>query len=676
MKRLLITAVLLAISISGCQWSSEKDATKFSINPLFTNGMVLQREMRIPVWGKGGPGEIITVEINNKKYTTTVDRNGKWMLKTNILPAGGPYCMKISNKNDLIILKDVMCGDVWICSGQSNMEWPVNKVRNAKKEIAAANYPNIRLFQVSHIASIKPLYAVQGKWTKCTPATVKKFSAVGYFFGRDLYKYFKNVPIGLINSSYGGTPAESWTSYDSLSSNPMLKSILVRHKKKLKDSSAKFKAYKKQIIAWENEKNNSYHIDSSIKGIKGAWQKANLDDSKWGNMKLPKHWESMMNIDGVVWFRKAVVIPREWSGKKLILNLAMIDDFDVTYFNGVKVGQTGTKNPDAWNIPRKYIIPAELVKPGKAVIAVRVFDRFAGGGIHGDENDMSLVAPALKKSIKLAGNWKYKVALKLPPTKLRRKPRAPYNAKHPCSPAVLYNAMINPLIPYGIKGAIWYQGESNARRAYQYRTLLPVMINCWRKAWNQGNFPFLIVELANFRKAKSYPVNSTWAELREAQNMTAKQLFSCGIASAIDIGNAKNIHPKNKQDVGKRLQLAALKIAYGKDIVFSGPTYKSSEIKDNKIIITFDNIGGGLRAHNGNLKRFSIAGKNKKFVWAKAEIKGKTVIVSSPEIKNPVAVRYAWSDNPEGCNLYNREGLPAIPFRTDSWQGITFVKTR
>jgi len=526
MKRVLIATVLLAISGFGCQWCSEMcapkaNATKFSVNPLFTSEMVLQREMRVPVWGKGVPGEVIAVQIDNKKYTATVGKYGKWMLKTRELTVGGPYMMRISGAEKIITLKNILSGDVWICSGQSNMSFRVMSCKDAKKEIAAANYPNIRLFSVKRAVSAKPLDTVKGKWAKCSPATVKYFSAVGYFFGRDLYKSLKTVPIGLIHTSWGGTPAEAWTRHDYLDAEPMLKEIFIRHEKRLDAFPKNLEKYKKEIAAYK---------------------------------------------------------------KKI----------------------------------------AELRKS------------------------------------------------KTKAQKRLRRPHYPYHAKHPHRPSGLYNAMINPLLPYGIKGAIWYQGESNAGRAFQYRTLLPAMINSWREAWDQGDFPFLIVELANYTPAKDHPVNSSWAELREAQNMTAAQLSACGVASAIDIGEARDIHPKNKQDVGKRLQLAALKIAYGKDIVFSGPTYKSSKIEGNKIILTFDNVGGGLRAHNGNLQRFAIAGKDKKFIWARAVIKGSTVIVSNSRVKNPVAVRYAWSNNPEGCNLYNKEELPAIPFRTDTWKGVTY----
>jgi sialate O-acetylesterase len=463
MKRIIIATVLLSIGCLGCQWSSKQftakpNATKFSINPLFSNNTVLQREMKVPVWGRG-------------------------------------------------------------------------------------------------------------------------FSAVGYFFGRDLYKTL-NVPIGLISTSWGGSRAEAWTRQDYLKSNPGLKPIMDNHDKKADAETyqLRLKTYKKRLAEWKNTRGikGGYHVDISTKGIREHWEKPSLNDSGWESMKLPQFWEHKLKMDGVVWFRKTINIPKDWSNRKLSLFLAMIDDFDKSYFNGVQIGQTGEEQENAWKTKRVYTIPAELVKPGKAVIAVRVFDRLFAGGIHGKSDDMILKLVNSEKSIKLAGKWKYKIALNLPPGK---RPRLPYGENHPHYPGALFNAMGFPLIPYGIKGVIWYQGEDNHRSAYQYRTLLPAMINCWRKTWEQGNFPFLIVELANFRKVAAKPGPSAWAELREAQNMIAAKLPACGVTSIIDLGEATNIHPKNKQDVGKRLQLAALKIAYGKNIVSSGPRYKSNQRK-------------------------------------------------------------------------------------------------
>ncbi len=675
MKRFIFALVLPVIVLAGCRSKVElkPDATTFSVNPMFGSDMVLQREMMVPVWGRGLPGEVIGLEINGKKYAVKVNRKGKWIMRLQPIPVGGPYTMKITGKVNTITFTNVMSGDVWICSGQSNMQWPVSRALNSDKEIDAAEYPNIRLFSVKRKVSPKLLDKLEGKWVECSPETVGSFSAVGYFFGRDLYQALKDVPIGLIHSSWGGTPAEAWTRKNCLNASPMFYAILQRHDEKIKAYPENLKIYKQALAEQKKsgKKYSPYHNDTGTRGLTGGWEDKDYCDRKWPTMDLPRLWEDVMNIDGVVWFRKTVDIPKDWTGKKLTLKLAMIDDFDRTYFNGKLVGKTGSENPDAWETPRVYTVPAKLVKPGKAVIAVRVFDRYGGGGIYGYGMKMSLTPADAESGIDLSGKWKYQVSLKLIP-KTSGRLRPPYSDLDPHRPSGLYNAMINPIIPYAVKGAIWYQGESNAGRAYQYRYLMPAMIQCWRHNWGQGDFPFLIVELANFKKAIDYPVQSTWAELREAQNMTADKLDGVGVASAIDIGEAGNIHPKNKQDVGKRLCLAALKIAYGKDIVHAGPKYDSMEIDDHKIIVKFKNVGGGLVAKGGPLKRFAVAGKNQKFYWANAVIEGDTVQVSSPEVRHPVAVRYAWSDNPAGCNLYNKAGLPATPFRTDDWPGITY----
>jgi sialate O-acetylesterase len=517
------------------------------------------------------------------------------------------------------------------------------------------------------------LDTVSGEWLRCSPESIRNFSAVGYYFGRELHQDLQ-VPIGLINTSWGGTPTDAWTERSRIEADPILKPIVDRHERQLAQYPEAFKKYQQKLDEMKAQGITQYHTDPGNIGLKSGWNKTEFDDSSWKTMKLPCLWESNnYPIDGVFWFRKTIDIPNAWSGKTLDLSLDLIDDFDISYFNGVQVGATGEENKNAWRTPRNYTIPAKLVKPGKAVITIRVFDRFGGGGIYGSPAKMfvSPVGAKTEDRINIAGDWKYHVAHKLDPKPRVQMPRAPYGENHPYSMSGLFNAMIHPLIPFAIKGAIWYQGESNAGRAWQYRTLLPVMIECWRQEWNQGDFPFLIVQLANFRKPNDKPVDSSWAELREAQALTVEKLSNCGLAVAIDIGESDDIHPKNKQDVGKRLAQAALKIAYGQDVVYSGPAYLSHEINRDKIIVQFKHAGGGLVAKNGKLQRFQIAGEDKKFVWADAVIDGTKVIVSSPEVKVPVAVRYAWSDNPEGCNLYNKEGLPAVPFRTDTWEGVT-----
>jgi sialate O-acetylesterase len=398
-----------------------------------------------------------------------------------------------------------------------------------------------------------------------------------------------------------------------------------------------------------------------------------LDDSDWAGMVAPGNWESQghPDLNGEVWYRRTVKIPENWSSKDLALELGPIDEIDTVYFNGTFVGGMGSVKPldiASWNKPRKYVVPSELVKAGDAVIAIRIVDQSGQGGPWGGTKDQMFIVPSSEKSnvdvqIPLSGKWRYDVTLVLP-----KKPVSSPFGRNVAT--VLYNGMINGLIPYGIKGAIWYQGENNGRSAYAYRERFPAMISDWRERWGQGAFPFIWVQLANFSAASKTPGGSSWAVIRESQNKTLS-LPNTGTALAIDIGEAKDIHPKNKQELGWRMALAARGIAYGEDLVYSGPTYKSMKVDGNEITITFDNIGSGLVAKDGELTRFAIAGDNQKFVWAGAVIDGDTVIVSSDEIANPVAVRYAWAMNPEGCNLYNKEELPASPFRTDDWKVAT-----
>jgi len=498
------------------------------------------------------------------------------------------------------------------------------------------------------------------------------FSAVGYFFGRELNKDLK-IPVGLINSSWGGTPAETWTTFKTLENDPDFSAMIERYKAAL--SSDAMDNYKKALAAWEKEKGSRKEDDRikdpGNKGFEQGWAKSDFNDSDWKAMKLPCMWESQgMNIDGAVWFRKNVEIPEKMAGKDLTITLGSIDDFDVTYFNGTQIGSIGEDTPNFWSFPRKYTIPANLVKAGANCLAVRVFDHFGGGGFGGQAKDMRISLG--EDAVDISGEWKFKVEYSVVSS---MRPQAPMGPDNPNAPATLFNGMLNPIIPFGIKGAIWYQGCSNVGRAYQYRKLLPAMINDWRNEWAQPgtakDFPFLIVQLANFLAPAEKPEESAWAELREAQSMTASGVKNCGLALAIDIGDAKDIHPKNKQDVGKRLELAALKTAYGQDLVFSGPTYDSMKIDGDKIVLSFKNIGGGLEAKGGDLKHFSLAGEDKVFYWAKAKIDGDKIILSCDEVKKPVAARYAWANNPEGSNLYNKEGLPAVPFRTDTWDGVT-----
>ena len=631
---------------------------------IFSSNMVLQQQSQVPFWGTATPNKKVKIFTSWNKQTieTTADATGKWK-QTIATPAyGGPFNIEISDGKKLK-LENVLIGEVWLCSGQSNMEMPLDgwgKINNYQQEIANANYPEIRLLQVNKNTSnvaLADLQTANGGWVSCSPQTVAEFSSVGYFFGRSIYNKTR-IPIGLINSSWGGTIAEAWTSGNSLKTMPDFAKPVENIENSASPGIDAKSKYEKDLAAWNAEVTKK---DKGFENGKPVWNNPNIDISDWKQMEIPCVWEdnALRSFDGLVWLRKTIEIPAEWENKSLTLSLDVIDDNDIAYYNGVEIGRT-----EGWNIERKYTIPKELVKTGKAVIVVRVFDTGGGGGIYGSADKINLSLNN-NQSISLKGNWDYKVG-----TNLNEIPKAPQDWNSPNRPTVLYNAMINPIVPFTIKGAIWYQGESNADRAYQYRELFPLMIKDWRKQWN-SNFPFYFVQLANYTKLLNEPAESDWAELREAQLQTL-HLENTGMAVTIDIGDATDIHPKNKQEVGKRLALMALDNLYNQKTISSGPVYESYRIEGNQIRIQFKNSENGLKtADNAKLKGFSIAGLDHKFHWADARIDGNEIIVTCSDVQNPIAVRYAWATNPD-CNLINNAGLPASPFRTDDWQGVTY----
>jgi len=625
------------------------------------DNMVLQRGKQVPIWGWADPNEEVMVSVSWQalKWGVRADTDGKWSFKMKPTEVGGPHEITLTG-NNTITISNILVGEVWVCSGQSNMEWPLRLAANAEKEIAGADYPDIRLFTVAKKVADKPQADCTGNWTACSPDSAPGFSAVGYFFGKELHKEL-DVPIGLIHTSWGGTPAEAWTSAPFLMKLEDYQIRLKQIEEVLKDPASAEAKYQERMEQWLEQ------LSSAGKAGKSRIE-PDFDDSDWKQMELPKLWNEpeLANFDGLVWFRKEIDLPESWAGKDLTLELGPIDDMDTTWFNGTKVG--GYERSGHHTTNRRYTVPADAVKAGGNVIIVKVLDTGGGGGIYGKPDQLSLKAVGSSDApIKLAGTWKYEKGFDM--ASVPPQPRPPAQIDNPHAPTSLYNGMIAPLLPYSIAGAIWYQGESNAGRAYQYRTLFPTMIECWRNDWLAGDFPFLFVQLANFMAVNDEPVESAWAELREAQSMTL-DLPATGMAVIIDIGEADNIHPKNKQDVGKRLSLWALAKTYGKDIVYSGPLYKSMKVDGNRAIIEFDHVGGGLVAKDGQLRGFAVAGEDRKFVWADATIEGDTVLVSSAEVEKPVSVRYAWANNPV-CNLYNAEGLPASPFRTDDWPGET-----
>ena len=644
--------VILLLLFAG---SSAFVFANIRVAKIFGDNMVLQRNKQIPVWGWADANEKITIQFNHQTKTVKADKDGKWMIKLDNEAAGGPYQLTIKGKNT-ITFNNVMVGEVWICSGQSNMEFPIEgwgKVMNYQQEEANANYPLIRQIKVPlTVSSTLKDDIPNGEWKECSPQTAGDFTAVGYFFARELYNELK-IPIGLINTTWGGTQVESWTSREAFENSDEFKDMIAQMSSLNLDSLAKVRkeASVKKIEALQG----SLPSAEDVQKLKDV----DADETHFAHMHLPGLWEGQQleDLDGVVWFRKTINLPAEDASKAATLELAMIDDNDITYINGVKVGET-----NSYNAKRNYSIPAGILKEGKNVIAVRVEDTGGGGGIYGDSSDMKLTIGT--QSIPLFGDWLFRVesitggSASVGPNSY---------------PTLLYNAMVNPLIPYAMEGVIWYQGEANAGRAYQYRKAFPLMINDWRKHWNEGDFPFYFVQLASWNADNGNSAKgSTWAELREAQTMTLS-LPNTGMAVTTDIGNAADIHPKDKQDVGKRLAAIALHNVYKKDIVFSGPMYQSMRTDGNKIIVSFTQTGSGLMVKDkyGYLKGFEVAGADKQFHYAKAFIDGDKVVVYNDSVSAPVAVHYNWADFADDGNLFNKEGFPASPFRTDSWKGIT-----
>lgn len=653
------TLLLAWLCLAVPSWGAATPELPF-VHPLFSDHVVLQRNTKVPVWGWTIPGTRVTVKFAEQTKEAVAGTDGRWLVRLDSMPAcAEPRVMTVTAGEDLrsVTISDVLVGDVWLCSGQSNMEMGIGAC-NATTDIAKADFPQIRLLTVPRLVATEPVKTADVRWLPCSPITVMQglwggFSAAGFFFGRELYTELK-IPIGLIHSSWGGTLAEAWTSAAGL--RPL------RDFDERVRQVAEARQGEKADFAAEYEK----WCGQNDPGTKQGWAKAECDTSSWKSVNMPQAFEKagLPDFDGIVWFRRTFEVPPGWIGKKLTLGLGPVDDIDTTWVNGVKVGQM-----NRYDLNRTYPVAPELLKPSGNVVAVRVLDTGGDGGFVGKPEQMFVkVAEADQgEPVSLAGTWQMRDSAPL--SKLPSPPSVP-DANNPNVVTVLYNGMIAPLLPYAIKGAIWYQGESNAGRAAQYRDLLPAMIRDWRHHFGVGDFPFYIVQLAAFQPVYEQPRDNDWAELREAQALTAKNLSHCGLAVAIDIGEANDIHPKNKAEVGRRLALCALAKTYGKDVEYSGPWYRSMKVKGNRVQLSFEHLDGGLAARGGELQGFAIAGADRKFVWAHASIEGKNVVVYSPDVPRPVAVRYGWDINPV-CNLYNQVGLPAVPFRTDSWPMLT-----
>lgn len=647
--------ICMAVALWGCTGVLQ---AKVVLPSVFTDNMVLQQKTDITFYGDATKNKQLTVKTgwNGKEYHTEADGQGKWSLKIPTPAAGGPYEITFSDGKKLQ-LKNVMIGEVWFCSGQSNMEMPVagwGKVMNYEQEIAEAAYPAIRLFQVKKNTSLAPLKEVEstlGGWQECSSATVPEFSALAYFYARALWKEL-NVPIGVIDCTWGGTPAEAWTNHETLRQVMGFREEMDKLERLGFDPNRMEQAYSEERAHWQSLFTEK---DKGMENGKLCWTAPSLSEEDWQTISLPGYWEGkgLKDFDGIIWFRRSLEIPAEWAGKPLTLRLGMIDDEDITYFNGVEIARGA-----GYMTPRTYTIPAKLVKAGKAVLAVRVSDFGGEGGIHGKAEELYVEADG--KRISLAGDWKYRIGLSL-----KGFPPAPVSPIQSSSyPTVLFNAMVKPWTAFPIKGVIWYQGEANVGRSEQYGDLFPALITDWRRQW-RSNFPFYFVQLANFMESKKIQPNSEWVALREAQTKALK-LDQVGMAVTIDIGLADDIHPKNKQEVGRRLALLALAGSYGKNVSSSAPVFQNYIIKGDKMELDFGQKQDGFKIKDTTLKGFTIAGPDRVFYSAEAMVQNGKIIVSSPKVSVPLAARYGWADNPD-CNLYGENGLPVAPFRTDCW---------
>ena len=681
MKRILIS---LAVLLTGLAMEA-----KVELSPLFTDNMVFQQNVLAPVWGKAAPGARVTVtpSWDGRTYSCTAYADGRWSVGIET-PEGSyeRYTVTISDGKP-VVLQNVLVGEVWLCSGQSNMEMPVESwraVRVNKDDIQnAADYPYLRLLYVTKTTGMSPrdcFDAENGGWTESLPKTVRGFSAVAYYYGRALQQELK-VPVGVIESCWGGTIIEAWMSAEALSSYPEMAPKIAQVAKLAETETDRENTFKKEMARFVAQAKAD---DKGFAGGKAPWAARSYDDSSWGTMKLPEKIQTLWpSTNGVFWFRKEVEIPSSWAGRNLTLSLGPVDDYDETYFNGKLVG-TG----EVWNMAREYVIPGKMVKAGKSVLCIRVTDDHGDGGLYGAADQLYLEGPD-GTQIRLDGEWKVKKSLDFGSRKVS-------TAREPNLASVLYNAMVKPLVPFAIKGAIWYQGESNAGKAYRYRDLMSAMVLDWRSAWGY-DFPFYITQITGYHEVSPVPGEFSWAELREAQSIAASALDAADVACIIDLGEAEDVHPVRKKEVGDRLALLALANDYGREVISSGPRFESYRIGHGNIRVRFTSVADGLkavpsgslagarygsqalgydivkRAERGEVTGFQIAGADRVWHWATADIEGDEVIVYSEDVPHPVAVRYGWADNPV-CNLFNSTGLPAHPFRTDDWPGVTAGK--
>ena len=625
---------------------------------LVSDGMVIQRDSKLNIWGWSSANEKIELHFQGKTYKTSASKDGKWNMELPRMKAGGPYTMKVMGKNQIVI-NDILIGDVWLCAGQSNMvhQLDIHDVLY-EKEIKEANYPEIRHFKIPTTASISgPLDDLDGgEWQKAIGEEVRPFSAVAYFFAKKIYDKYQ-IPIGLINASVGGMPIEAWIPKEGFKDFPEILNIIAENKDSTFVHSQKADSFP------SNEKKRQVKDKGLIGKI--PWYDVQYQPKNWRRINIPGYWEDQgaKDLNGVVWYRREIDLPASMVGERARVFLGRIVDADELYINGVKVGNKTYQYPQ-----RRYHVSDTLLKEGKNIFVVRVTNNFGKGGFVPDKPYYIFTR---KDTVDLKGYWQYKVGEVYQPfdfaayRKNKSDENAPRRINPESEPTALYNAMIAPYKNFPLKGILWYQGESNIGNPGHYENYMRALIKGWRDVFHQPNIPFIYAQLPNYSDVKYLPTESQWAELREAQ-LKASDMPNVAMTVNIELGEWNDIHPDNKKDVGERMALAALNLSYNEDIVYSGPTYEDYKIEDDKIIISFTHTGSGLIANDGEeLSDFAIAGENKNFVWAHARIEGDRVIVWSEDVQNPKYVRYAWADNPDNPNLYNKEGLPASPFQTE-----------
>ena len=620
-----------------------------TLHPLFSDNAVLPRDREIPIFGRTVPGQSVKVVLGSRTASARADAKGQWEARLEPLPAGGPHTLTVSTPSKQLFRRNILIGDIWVAAGQSNMEWPLSDSSGADDAIEAARYPRVRLFIVPHRGSLAPESECAGQWCECSPKTAAAFSAVGFHFARVVQGAIE-CPVGIMQATWGGTSIASWLPADVLRSRVEFSPVAapIGRVRELVEPPP-------EVV----------HVDTGNAGEGRGWALESFADAGQPEMLLPGAWQNQgLAFNGAVWFRRWVDVPLSWASHRLRLELGAIDDHDRTYFNGAAIGGIGAENAEAWRTPRRYAVPERLVRPGPNLIAVRVFDRGGAGGIMGPGPAMRLFPDGRPhEAIPLAGRWRCiverQIPIKTPALPDGRMPEPEY-------PSGLFNGMIAPLTRLPVKGFLWYQGESDVGRAGLYRSLFTELIRSWRAHWALGDLPLLFVQLANHLQRRDEPGDDAWAELREAQAHVLREPATA-MAVAADIGDADDIHPRDKRTVGERLALAALAVAYQRTMPYSGPLYVNHAVEGGAIRVRFAHVDGGLRARGGAVVQgFAIAGADRKFRWADARIEQSSVLVSHPAITQPVAVRYAWEANPM-LSLENGLGLPAAPFRTDSW---------